>query len=246
MIAPLSLDRSTPYRELRDPPLPDELKARLLECFAAQRATAAARVAGGVQNDARDTSAGAASDDAVSAARLESILASGRRVAGIASERDIATAIPFNVRNVSDVVSSTEVAAQRRRLDRELEGWIRSLFAPGAEPVVFPAGHWWYPPGTHLGWHTNERFPGWRLYLSHSESPGDSFFRYRDPQSGEIVTSLDGDWDLRLFEVATDRLLWHAIASHTHRYSIGWILHPWSLRAATSARVKRTIEALRG
>jgi hypothetical protein len=36
------------------------------------------------------------------------------------------------------------------------------------------------------------------------------------------------------------------VASQTHRFSIGWILHRWSVRAAAAARVKRTVEAIRG
>lgn len=232
----LILDPSAPYRELRDPPLDDRLRALALRCFAAQRAVAAARALPRAPGD------GVASR-AVSAAALGAILASGRRVAGIATEREIATAIPFNVRNVGDVVRSRAIAAERRQLDRELGRWIARLFA-GAAPVLFPAGHWWYPPGSHLGWHTNERFPGWRLYLSHAVEPGASFFRYREPHSGEVVTSLDGAWDLRLFEVHPERRLWHAVASDTHRFSIGWIVRPWSLRDAASRAVQRALDVL--
>lgn len=107
-----------------------------------------------------------------------------------------------------------------------------------------PNGQWRYPPGSHLGWHTNERFPGWRLYLSHAEAPGESYFRYRDPRDGTVVTSPDGAFDVRLFEVSAARPLWHSVASATHRFSIGWILQPWSLRYATSLRVKRALERL--
>lgn len=233
---PLRLDPSLPYRELRDPPLDEPLRALARACFDAQRAVAAGRARAGDGRAAH----------AVSAAALDEILSSGRRVAGIASERDIATAVPFNVRNVDDVVRSRAIATERRRLDRELGRWLAALFEAPAPPVLFPAGHWWYPPGTYLGWHTNERFPGWRLYLSHAEEPDASFFRYRDPRSGEVVTSPDGAWDLRLFEVAHERRLWHAVASDTHRYSIGWIVKPWSLRDAASLAVKRALSALPG
>ncbi len=82
---------------------------------------------------------------------------------------------------------------------------------------------------------------GWRLYLSYADEPGRSFFRYRDPVSGEVVTSADGRWHLRFFEVSAERLFWHAIASDTHRFSVGWHVRPWSLRAATTARVKHLL-----
>jgi hypothetical protein len=233
-VRPLRLDPSVPYRELRDPPLDEPLRALARACFDAQRAVAVGRARAGDGRAAH----------AVSATALDEILTSGRRVAGIASEREIATAVPFNVRNVDDVVRSRAIAAERRRLDRELGRWLATLFDADPPPVLFPAGHWWYPPGTYLGWHTNERFPGWRLYLSHAEEPGGSFFRYRDPRSGEVVTSPDGAWDLRLFEVAPGRKLWHAVASDTHRFSIGWIVKPWSLRDAASLAVKRALSAL--
>jgi hypothetical protein len=136
------------------------------------------------------------------------------------------------------------VAAQRARLDRAVARWLGRGLATPVRPVLSAAGQWWYPPGTHFGWHTNHGYPGWRLYLSHAEDEDRSFFRYRDPQSGRVVTSLDGHWHLRLFEVSGDRPLWHAIHSDTHRFSIGWFVRPWSLRNALDAGVKRITDGL--
>lgn len=116
---------------------------------------------------------------------------------------------------------------------------MTSLFDAGRTPILFAAGQWWYPPGTYFGWHTNQSYPGWRLYLSYADEPGRSFFRYRDPVSGAVVTSADGRWDLRFFEVSAERLFWHAIASDTHRFSVGWMVRPWSLRNAARAGVAR-------
>lgn len=239
-MARLSLDPSVPYAELRDPPLDERLRTLLLRCFELQRRAASEAGMG----PAGEAQAFVRAERAASPETLAALLAKGRPVAGILSERDIATAIPFNVRNVSDTVRSRSVAAARRRLDRELARWLETLFAPEDRPVFFPAGHWWYPPGSHLGWHTNERYPGWRLYLSHAEEPGASYFRYRDPRSGAVVTSPDGWFDLRLFEVSTERRLWHAVASATHRFSIGWILKPRTLRNTAAHAVKRMLEAL--
>jgi len=164
----------------------------------------------------------------VSDEKLAALLRAGRRVGGVADQREVATAVPFNVRHVDDVIWSGEIVRLRRRLDAMLAPWLRSLFDASSRPVLFPAGHWWYPAGTYLGWHTNERFPGWRLYLSHATEPGRSFFRHRDPDTGEIATSLDESWDLRLFEVTAERPLWHAVYAGADRYSIGWIVRPWS------------------
>jgi hypothetical protein len=49
---------------------------------------------------------------------------------------------------------------------------------------------------------------------------------------------------LRLFEVSSDRPLWHAIHSDTHRFSIGWFVRPWSLRGAVAAGVKRLTDGV--
>ncbi len=242
----LSLDRDVPYRELRDPPLPDDLRALALACFAAQRSAA-----GGRGTNAPEDASGVArggrtpcTADAVSAAALERILASGETIGGVVTRREIATAIPFNARFTRDVVWSAEVAARRARLDGVLARWLGGRLGGSFRPVLSAAGQWWYPPGTHFGWHTNHGYPGWRLYLSHAEEEDRSFFRYRDPRSGEVVTSLDGRWHLRLFEVSSDRPLWHAIHSETHRFSIGWFVRPWSLRAALATGVKRLTDGV--
>jgi hypothetical protein len=226
-----SFDQRTPYRELREPPLPDALRALALDCFAAQRRALA--------TSPEPTAAATPDSDAVSGAALGRLLASGETAGGIVTRRELATAIPFNARHTRDAVRSSEVAARRRRLDDALGRWLTSLFDAGRPPILSAAGQWWYPPGTYFGWHTNQGYPGWRLYLSYAEEPGRSFFRYRDPVGGEIVTSADGRWDLRFFEVSAERLFWHAIASDTHRFSVGWMVRPWSLRNAARAGVAR-------
>lgn len=242
MTARFALDPAEPYRELRDPPLPPELRALALACFAAQRRAGAAvhgdRTA---QNgSARHGAAGTRDEPAqVSPDALQELLASGARVGGIVTQREVATAIPFNQRLAREVVQSREVASQRRRLDRAIARWLGTLFDQPRPPLLLGAGQWWYPPGTFFGWHTNESYPGWRLYLSHSEEPGRSFFRYRHPTTGEIVTSPDAAWDLRCFVISAERPLWHAIASETHRFSIGWHVRPWTLRDALAQRLER-------
>ena len=64
-----------------------------------------------------------------------------------------------------------------------------------------------------------------------------SFFRYRRPDGGEIVTSLDTGWNVRLFEVNPARPLWHAVWSETDRFSFGYVVRPWSLRHAVTHRL---------
>jgi hypothetical protein len=237
-VTALRLDPAVRYRELRSPPLDAGLRALAERCFAAQRAAVGRRGEAARGDDAR-------ARDAVSDERLEAILASGRRIGGILDQRDVATGVPFNVPNVADAVWSKDVVHLRRRLDAALAPWVGSLFE-GTRPVLFPAGHWWYPAGTYLGWHTNERFPGWRLYLSHATEPGRSVFRHRDPDSGLVATSPDERWDLRLFLVTAERPLWHAVYAGADRFSVGWIVRPWSVYQAALHAGRRVRNAFTG
>ncbi len=87
------------------------------------------------------------------------------------------------------------------------------------------SGHLWYRAGTGLGWHTNTRVPGWRAYLTWTEEPGgESYFRYRDPSDGSIVTSVDTGLDLRLFHVSATEPFWHCIWAGAERHSFGYRL----------------------
>ena len=73
-----------------------------------------------------------------------------------------------------------------------------------------------------MGWHTNSKSPGWRLYISYAEETGKSFFRYRDPDTGQVVTSMDAQWNFRLFRIDSTKPFWHAVYSETNRYSFGY------------------------
>ena len=86
------------------------------------------------------------------------------------------------------------------------------------------SGHLWYRAGSALGWHTNTRVPGWRAYLTWVAEPGGSFFRYRDPRDGAVVTSWDTGLDLRLFHVSATDVFWHCVWAGTDRHSFGFRL----------------------
>ena len=79
-----------------------------------------------------------------------------------------------------------------------------------------------YPPGGHLGWHTNSNHPGKRIYLTHVEEGNKSFFRYiKDRQQ---ITSYDKPgWNMREFEI-DDNPLWHCVYTDVERLSIGFSL----------------------
>ncbi|MEW6269846.1 MAG: hypothetical protein AB1689_11185 [Thermodesulfobacteriota bacterium] len=44
-----------------------------------------------------------------------------------------------------------------------------------------------------------------------------------------------------MFHVSAERPLWHAIHSDTHRFSVGWIVRPWSPSVAAAAIVKQLL-----
>ena len=84
------------------------------------------------------------------------------------------------------------------------------------------SGFFLYPAdGGYMGWHTNSDAPCTRIYITHVEEGGKSYFRYRD--TGEYVTSWDKPgWNLRQFEVTTENPLWHCVYAEEPRLSIGF------------------------
>lgn len=180
----------------------------------------------------------------VSEEELESLLASGREVKGIATEREITNAIPFNTKNVERIIRDRGLARLRRQVDVQISRRIGELFAAGEDPTLAPTGQYWYPPGGYMGWHTNSRYPGWRIYLTHSTGPGRSFFRYRDPESGDVITSEDAEWSLRLFRVAVEAPLWHCVRADADRFSFGYLARPATAKTRAVRLARRGIATL--
>jgi hypothetical protein len=122
------------------------------------------------------------------------------------------------------LMEEADVAAARDDVGREFVDALRrrGWCPPGTGWAN--SGHLWYRAGAVLGWHTNTRYPGWRAYLSWVAEPGHSFFRYRDPVDGEVVTSWDTGLDLRLFHVSVDNPLWHCVWAGADRHSFGYRL----------------------
>jgi hypothetical protein len=87
------------------------------------------------------------------------------------------------------------------------------------------SGRIWYPNNGYMGWHTNSNNKGFRLYCTYARESNKSFFRYRDPDDGEIVTSWDKEgWNFRMFRIS-ENLLWHCVYSETDRFRIGYSLY---------------------
>jgi len=84
------------------------------------------------------------------------------------------------------------------------------------------SGFFWYPPDAFCGWHTNNNCEGERIYFAWAAEDNKSFFRYKDPETGEIVTDWDKKgWQHRKFMVSKDKPFWHCVGSKTNRISIG-------------------------
>lgn len=105
------------------------------------------------------------------------------------------------------------------------------------------SGSMWYPPSGYRLWHTNKDQPGWRMYLidfddDFTDPEQTSFFRYRHPESGELVTLKERPRLVRFFKIEQDpaRLFWHCIVNPTqrHRWSFGFVVPDAWLDAITA------------
>lgn len=96
-------------------------------------------------------------------------------------------------------------------------------------PSFEQRGVFWYPKGGYREWHSN--FPynthtdraGWRIYLVDVEEEGKSGFQYLD-EEGNCVHCADKKGYANIFWLPHDRFFWHAVFSHTNRFSCGF--HP--------------------
>ena len=87
--------------------------------------------------------------------------------------------------------------------------------------ALIPVAKTWYPPGGgYIGWHIDQT--GDRLYCAYAE--GKSYFKYRDPETREVITSWDapGKWSFRIFAFDEENPMWHAVYAEDLRVSVGY------------------------
>jgi|LULG01.1.fsa_nt_gb hypothetical protein len=78
-------------------------------------------------------------------------------------------------------------------------------------------------PSAYLSWHTNLNNVGDRVYITYAAESNKSFFRYRDPMTGEIITCPDKKgWQINKFPINEEYPLWHCVHSDTRRISLGF------------------------
>mgnify|MGYP003657378585 CR=1 FL=1 len=81
------------------------------------------------------------------------------------------------------------------------------------------SGVFWTPPNGYCGWHTNSNRLGERIYLVWAEEDNKSFFRWKDLDTGKIITKWEKKgWQINRFEPP----IWHCVGSYTNRISIGF------------------------
>ncbi|MCU0269243.1 MAG: hypothetical protein MUF83_11430 [Acidimicrobiales bacterium] len=191
------------------------LRAALHACAAAQRAAVAGRALD--VDPAR--AAAATSPAALDEARL------GGDVSDVRTADGLGHCFVFNAAGLPGSVADAAVEAAKARLDAVVGDLLGDL-PGGAGRRAVSSGLFLYPPGGWMGWHTNSRVPGRRLYLSVVDEPARSWFRYLDEESRELFTSWDSGTDLRVFDIDPERRFWHAVWSDTHRCSVGYRLLP--------------------
>jgi hypothetical protein len=181
----------------------------------------------------------------VSEEALKQFVEAGEIIDNVSSKRNLTNCVVFNASKLTDTVVNQEIMELRQKVDRIVGQRIDNIFYDENDLFTQNSGHFMYPPGGYMGWHTNSGSPGWRLYINYAEQPGKSFFRYRDPETGKIVTCWDKKWNFRLFRIDQAKLLWHSVYSDTNRYSFGFriTLHK---KSDLPKRVVRRIKNLVG
>jgi hypothetical protein len=210
--------------------LSDDFRADVRECIAAQK-----EAAGAVLSAFKPNPRALAE---VSGEALVRLLEQGKDVHGISKQPGISDVIVFSARNISDSLRSATVETLRENVDKKMYKLAKSIFPGTPGLVVGSSGHFWYPSGSYMGWHTNSGVPGWRVYINYAEEEGKSFFRYKDAMTSEIVTLTDKEWNIRIFRISRENPLWHAVYSGTNRFSLGYVIYTESLAARLAKKVK--------
>ena len=88
-----------------------------------------------------------------------------------------------------------------------------------SDDTIISSGRYWYPPNSYCGWHTNSDTLGERIYVVWCEEDNKSFFRYKDVETGKIITKWEKKgWQVNRFETP----MWHCVGSYTNRVSFGF------------------------
>ncbi|MCK5360787.1 MAG: PqqD family protein [Gammaproteobacteria bacterium] len=126
------------------------------------------------------------------------------------------SAVMFNtLHKVKDEHSEILLDQIRAELDKIIPTYGVNRTASGQ--VLYGAGSW-------LSWHTNEDKPGRRVYCNWSEKADTNFFRYLNPDNGEIITEMEpAGWSVKSFYIpAPPEQLWHCLNAGSKRIGLGF------------------------
>lgn len=210
----LDFESSTLLAELNKLQEDDESFTSAQACFALQKQAVMERFPPFTSNPQADYE--------VSPEALECLLQTGEYRSDIRTHPHISDCFVFHTKGFETTVIRDDIIALRKSVDNIVRDRIPKLFKADGQLTAIVSGHFYFPPGGFMGWHTNSRVPGWRFYVTHAEEPGKSFLRFRDPKTNSIITAWDKRWNVRLFRIDPQEPLWHAVYSSTHRYSIGY------------------------
>jgi hypothetical protein len=107
------------------------------------------------------------------------------------------------------------------KLADKLYSHVEKMF-PDYKPLV--SGHWYYPKGGYMSWHTNSDKPEKHVYITYVDELNKSFFR--SSVNEKVIT----DWDsekltVRVFDIVNkEPYYWHCVYSECNRYSFGFRL----------------------
>ena len=102
----------------------------------------------------------------------------------------------------------------------------------------------YYPPGGYVGWHTNWNAHAYQILFSWSET-GDSWFKYRDPETKEVVTVQDKPgWNCRHYyfghKSEPEHHCWHAMYTECERITLAFkVVNGAGLKDPIDAQARR-------
>ena len=117
------------------------------------------------------------------------------------------------------LINNDEINNLIQDIGKELDVVFKPLDVPRNN-----SGHMLYGGNSWMGWHTNEDFPGRRIYCNWSERDGENDFRYLDADSGEMIIKPEpAGWSMKSFYIPTPpQQLWHSINAGGKRIALGF------------------------
>lgn len=108
-----------------------------------------------------------------------------------------------------------------RRLEK-LHDLVNDLFDFECEV----AGDFLYPPNGFRIWHTNKYdLESWFVFFVDTDKEGQSFFKFVDSETNEVITHWDEPMSMNIFRINTTELFWHCIGTKDcNRWSQGFSL----------------------